>query len=52
MNTLLKTLFISKRNETEIQCLLCMIQKAPEKHSNTFMVLHVFKHHSMNVNGY
>ena len=32
-----------QRKETEIQFLLCMIQKALEKHSNTFIVLHVSK---------
>ena len=42
-------------NETEIQFVLCMIQKALEKLSNTFIVLRVFKqtwrrnHHSMNI---
>ena len=30
-------------NETEIQFLLCMIQKALEKNSNTFVVLLAFK---------
>ena len=47
-----------QRNETEIQFLLCMIQKALEKHSNMFIILHVFKqtwqrnYHSMNVSSY
>ena len=47
-----------QRNETEIQFLLCMIQKAHEKHINEFVVLHVFKqtwrwnYHSTNVSGY
>ena len=42
----------------QIQFLLCIIQKALGKPSNTFIVLHVFKqtwrwnYHSMNVNGY
>ena len=46
-----------QRNETGIQFLLCMIQKALGKHSNAFIV-HVFKetwrwnYHSMNVSGY
>ena len=51
--------FISQqRKETEIQFSLSMIQKALEKHSNTFTILHVFKqtwqwnYHSMNVSGY
>ena len=35
-----------KRNETEIQFLLWMIQKALEKQNNTFIVLHVFKQKS------
>ena len=47
-----------QRNETEIQLFLCIIQKALEKHSNTFIILHIFKqiwrwnYHSMNVSGY
>ena len=45
-------------NKTEIQFLLCMIQNTVEKHSNTFIVPHVFKqiwrwnYHPMNVSGY
>ena len=47
-----------QQNETEIQFLLCMIQKALEKNSNTFIILCVFKqtwrwnYHLMNVSGY
>ena len=57
MCTLFETLFLS--NETRlVQFLLCMIQKAQKKHSNRFIVLHVFKqtwrwnYHSMKVSSY
>ena len=52
------TVISQQQNEPEKQFLLCMIQKALEKHSNTFIFLHVFKqtwrwnYHSMNVSGY
>ena len=40
--TLFETLFLSNEMR-QIQFLLCMIQKALEKHSNAFTVLRVFK---------
>ena len=55
--TLWNVIFL-QLNETEIQFLLCMTQKALAKHNNKFIVLHVFKqtwrrnYHSMNVSGY
>ena len=47
-----------QRNKIDIQVVLCLIQKALEKHSNTSIVLRVFKqawwwyYNSMNVSGY
>ena len=42
MYTLFETLFLSNEMRQKL-CLFCTMQKTPEKHSNTFIVLHVFK---------